>query len=191
MVEHPHAMATPELQAIMEMFTQQMRDFAAGVIQQQQTAIQAMLNVERDRPAALAAPTTESVDEKYYKRVESFSGEQAWRHWAFQFKSATKTANEAAYHLLEMADKEEKEIDDELSLSEAEKSLSAAIFNIRDAAQVRTPPHAAHERLQRARGVEEAVQEVQPNYAYAGDAAYDGDHQPRQGEEVGGGRSPH
>ena len=67
-------MATPELQAIMEMFTQQMRDFAAGVIQQQQTAIQAMLN----RPAAPAAPATQGVDEKYCKRVENFTGEQAW-----------------------------------------------------------------------------------------------------------------
>ena len=99
MVEHPHAMATPELQAIMEMLTQQMRDFAAGVIQQQQTAIQAMLNTERGKPAA------QGVDDKFYKRVEVFNGEQAWRDWAFQFKSATKTANEAAYHLLETAEK--------------------------------------------------------------------------------------
>jgi len=125
-VENPHTMASPEFQAVMEVFAQQMRDFTAGVIQQQQTAIEAMLNSERGRPVAQA----QGVDEKYYKRVESFSGEQAWRDWAFQFKSATKTANEAAYHLIETAEKEEKEIDDALSVSEAERSLSAAIFNI-------------------------------------------------------------
>ena len=112
-------MASAELRAIMEMFTQQM-----GVIQQQQTAIQAMLTAEKSKT------TTHGVDDKYYKRVEVFSGEQAWRDWAFQFKSATKTANEAAYHLLEAAEKEESEIDDNLSLKDAEKSLSAAIFNI-------------------------------------------------------------
>ena len=56
--------------AVMEMFAQQMRDFTAAVIQQQQTAIQAMLNSERGRPAA------QGVNEKYYKRVESFSGEE-------------------------------------------------------------------------------------------------------------------
>ena len=83
-------------------------------------------DIERGRPAAQA----QGINEKYYKRVESVNGEQAWRYWAFQFKSATKTANEAAYHLIETAEKEEKEIDDVLSLSEAERSLNAGIFNI-------------------------------------------------------------
>ena len=50
----------------------------------------------------------QGINEEYYKRVESFTGEQAWRDWSFQFKSATKTANEAAYHLIEMAEKEEE-----------------------------------------------------------------------------------
>ena len=44
MVENPHTMASPEFQAVMEVFAQQMRDFTAGVIQQQQAAIEAMLN---------------------------------------------------------------------------------------------------------------------------------------------------
>ena len=114
-------MASPEVQAIMELVAQ-MRDLTAGIAQQQQ----AMLNSERGRPAAQA----QGINEKYYKRVESFSGEQVWRDWAFQFKSATKTANEAAYRLIETAEKEEKEIDDVLSLSEAERSLSAGISNI-------------------------------------------------------------
>ena len=39
-------------------------------------------------------------------------------------------ANEAAYHLIEKAEKEENEIDDALSLSEEERSLSSGIFNI-------------------------------------------------------------
>ena len=116
-------MASPELQALMA----QMRDFLAAMMQQQQTAIEAMMNNERKgRPAAQA----QGINEKYYKRVESFTGEQAWRDWSFQFKSATKTANEAAYHLIETAEKEEKEIDDALSLTEEERSLSSGIFNI-------------------------------------------------------------
>ena len=47
------------------------------------------------RPAAQA----QGINEEYYKRVESFTGEQAWRDWSFQFKSATKTANEAGVPL--------------------------------------------------------------------------------------------
>ena len=75
------------------------------------------MNNERGRPAAQA----QGINEKYYKRIESFTGEQAFRDWSFQFKSATKTANEAAYHLIETAEKEEKEIDDALSLTEEER----------------------------------------------------------------------
>ena len=80
-------------------------------------AIEAMLNIERGKPSAQAP----GVDEKYFKRLELFSGEQARRDWAFQFKSATKTANEAAYRLIETAEKEEKEIDDVLSMTEGER----------------------------------------------------------------------
>ena len=111
-------MASPELQAFMDFHAAQMRDFFA--------AMEAMLNNERCRPAAQA----QGINEKYYKRVESFTGEQGWRDWSFQFKSATKTANKAAYHLIETAEKEEKEIDDALSLSGEERSLSSGIFNI-------------------------------------------------------------
>ena len=71
-------MASPELQALMA----QMRDFFAAMMQQQQTAIEAMMNNERGRPAAQA----QGINEKYYKRVEGFTGEQAWRDWSFQFK---------------------------------------------------------------------------------------------------------
>ena len=126
MVEYPHSNAFPELQAFMDLHAAQMRDFLAAMMQQQQTAIEAMMNNERGRPAAQA----QGINEKYYKRVENFTGEQAWRDWSFQFKSATKTANEAAYHLIETAEKEEKEIDDALSLTEEERSLSSGIFNI-------------------------------------------------------------
>ena len=122
MVEYPHSVASPELQALMA----QMRDFLAAMMQQQQTAIEAMMNNERGRPAAQA----QGINEKFFKRVESSTGEQAWRDWSFQFKSATKTANEAAYHLIETAEKEEKESDDALSLTEEERSLSSGIFNI-------------------------------------------------------------
>ena len=75
-------MASPESQAIKKVFAQQMHGFTAGVIQQQQTAKEAMLNSERGKPVAQA----QGVDAKYYKRVASFSGEQAWRDWAFQFE---------------------------------------------------------------------------------------------------------
>ena len=177
-------MASPELQAFMA----QMRDFLAAMMQQQQTAIEAMMNNERGRPAAQA----QGINETYYKRVESFTGEQPWRDWSFQFKSATKTANEAAYHLIETAEKEEKEIDDALSLTEEERSLSSGIFNILGTfSQWRTPPDAAHERIQWIRGVEKALQEVQPHDANEAHATHDGSHQPRQSEGTRGGRDPH
>ena len=88
--------------------------------------IEAMLNDEQDRPAILA----QSIDERYYKKVENFNGEQAWRDWSFQFKATTRIVNEAAYHLIETAENEEKEINDALSLSEEQRSLSSEIFNI-------------------------------------------------------------
>ena len=93
---------------------------------QQQTVIETMLNDEQDRPAILA----QSIDERYYKKVENFTGEQAWRDWSFQFKATTRIVNEAAYHLIETAENEEKEINDALSLSEEQRSLSSEIFNI-------------------------------------------------------------
>ena len=55
----------------------------AGMIQQQQATMQAILNSERGRPAAQA----QGIDDKYNKKVESFYGEQAWLDLEFQFKS--------------------------------------------------------------------------------------------------------
>ena len=71
-----------------------MRDSLAAMVQQQ-TVTETMLNDEQDRPAILA----QSIDERYYKKVENFTGEQAWRDWSFQFKATTRIVNEAAYHL--------------------------------------------------------------------------------------------
>ena len=96
MVENSHTLATLQSQAIKKVFAQQMRDFTAGVIQQQQTAKEAMLNRERGKKVAEA----QGDDAKYYRSVQSFSGEQAWRDCAFQFEPATKTANEAACHMI-------------------------------------------------------------------------------------------
>ena len=79
-----------------------MRDSLAAMVQQQQTVIETMLNDEPDRPAILA----QSIDERYYKKVENFTGEQAWRDWSFQFKATTRIVNEAAYHLIETAENE-------------------------------------------------------------------------------------
>ena len=87
---------------------------------------EAVVNDEQGRPAVQA----QGIDEKYCKRVESFTGEQAWRDRSFQFKATTRIADEAAYHLIDTAEEEEKEIDDALSLSEEERSLSSGIFNI-------------------------------------------------------------
>ena len=116
------------------------------------------MNDEQGRPAVQA----QGIDEKYYKKVESFTGEQAWRDWSFQFKATTRIANEAAYHLMETAEKEEKEIDDALSLSEEERSLSFRdLQQPRDFNQRRTPPDTAHKRIQRIRSVEKTFQEVQ------------------------------
>ena len=103
-----------------------MRDSLAAMVQQQQTVIETMLNDEQDRPAILA----QSIDERYDKKVENFTGEQAWRDWSFQFKATTRIVNEAAYHLIETAENEEKEINDALSPSEEQGSLSSEIFNI-------------------------------------------------------------
>ena len=78
---------------------------------------EAVTNDEQDRPAVQA----QSIDERYYKKVENFTAEQAWRDWSFQFKATTRIVNEAAYHLIETAENEEKEIND---------ALSFGIFNI-------------------------------------------------------------
>ena len=69
MVEHPHSMA------YMEFRNAQTRDLVAKMFQQQQTVMEAVLNSERSRPAAWA----QGINEKYYKRVESFNGHHAWR----------------------------------------------------------------------------------------------------------------
>ena len=64
-------MASPEFQVIVESVAQ-MRDFPARIAQQQQTAMEAMLNSERSRPAA----QVQGINEKYLRL-------------AFQLKSAT------------------------------------------------------------------------------------------------------
>ena len=56
----------------------------------------AVANDEQGKPAVQA----QGIDEKYYKKVESFTGEQAWRDWSFQFKATTRIVDEAAYHLM-------------------------------------------------------------------------------------------
>ena len=112
-----------------------MRDFLAAMVQQQ-TVIETMLNDEQDRPAILA----QSIDERYYKKVENFTGEQALRDWLFQFTATTKIVNEVAYHLIETAENEKKEINDALSLSEEQRSLSSEIFNILGSLITGEPP---------------------------------------------------
>ena len=94
------------------------------MMQQQQTAMEAMLNNERGSGQRLRRRvSTRSTTREWKASTES----RRPRDWAFQFNSATKTANEA---VIETAEKEEKEIDDALSLSEAERFLSSGIFNI-------------------------------------------------------------
>ena len=61
-VEYPHSMAFPELQAFMDLHAAQMRDFLAATMQPQQTAIEAMMNNEQCRPAA----QLQGINEKYY-----------------------------------------------------------------------------------------------------------------------------
>ena len=87
---------------------------------------EAVTNDEQDRLAVQA----QSIDKRFYKKVENFTGEHAWRDWSFQFKATNRIVNEAAYHLIETAENEEKEINDALSLSEEQRSLSFGIFNI-------------------------------------------------------------
>ena len=127
------------MQAMMEAFANQMRDFAAGIIQQQQQAIQGMLNAN-----ACARQSPKGVDEKFYKKVENFTGEQSWRDWAFQFKSASKMAQQEAYELLIWAEKEETEIDDELGMSPESKVISSALFNILGTVVKGEPPQMLH-----------------------------------------------
>ena len=54
-------MAFPELQAFVDLHAAQMRDFLAAMMQQQQTAIEAMMNNERGRPAAQAQGINEKL----------------------------------------------------------------------------------------------------------------------------------
>ena len=127
-------MSAADFQSMMQSFLQQMQQQQQQQqqqMQQQQVAFQAVAQaMQQILTNDKGHQTSQSVDEKFYKKVENFNGEQNWRDWSFQFKSATKNAQQEAYHLLEWAEKEESEITDDLQLKDKEINISPGIFNI-------------------------------------------------------------
>ena len=53
---------------------------------------------------------TKRVDERFFRKIKSFKGD-GWKQWTFQFKGATKAADQDALDLLEWAEKQEDIID--------------------------------------------------------------------------------
>ena len=113
-------MAFPELQAFMDLHAAQMRDFLAVMMQQQQTAIEAMMNIERGRPTAQAQGSTRSTAREWRALLESRRGMTGRSNSSQRPRRPTQQ-----YHLIETAEREEKEIDDLLSLTEEERSLGS------------------------------------------------------------------
>ena len=115
-------MASPELQALMA----QMRDFFAAMMQQQQTAMEAMLNNELRQASGSGAG--------YQREVLQESGELQRRAGVARLVVPIQVSDQdgprSSVQLDCNGEKEEKEIDDVLSLSEEERSLSSGIFNI-------------------------------------------------------------
>ena len=72
-------MATPEFQAMMEAFSQQLLDLTTGMLRQQQAALQTMMDRPTTPMATSSAARDVAVSDKYFKRVETFTGEQSWR----------------------------------------------------------------------------------------------------------------
>ena len=77
-------------------------------------------------------PTTERVDEMYYRMIQQFNGDN-WKDWCFQFKSATRGSNSVAYNLLNWAEKEAAAIEEYSEFQghdDQASKLSNELFNI-------------------------------------------------------------
>ena len=117
------------------------------------------------------------------QRAGQASGTGAGYQRRCSSKSATNTANEAARRLIQTAEKEEKELDETLSAVRGRKVPECSDIEYpRDPGQGRTPPDAAHERIQWTRSAERALQDVQPRDAEEVQTTHDGSHQPQQSE---------
>ena len=126
-------MATPEqvaLQAMTAMFAKQMTDFTTNMAKQQQEMMNTMIQQVQSSQAASSGDSNKPIDDRHFKKIENFTGEGSWRDWAFQFKAATKMADAKTYDLIEWAEKEQTEIDDELDLTDETRKRNAGIFNI-------------------------------------------------------------
>ena len=115
------------MQQLAQFFAQQMQEFATTITQNQSMQ---MHEIIKQMQQGSAKPATSKIDDKYYKKMDTFNGEASWRDWAFQFKSATKMAQQEGYELLEWAEKEQDTIEDELDLKGASTEISSAIFSL-------------------------------------------------------------
>lgn len=97
-----------------------------------QGTVQAVLAAQRSETAAGPTAKSERIDERYYRKIQQFTGDN-WKDWCFQFKSATRGSSNIAYNLLNWAEKEVAKIEDytefEGDEAQAEK-LSNEIFNV-------------------------------------------------------------
>ena len=94
-------------------------------------AAQAQQLQQQQAAAAPARAPVDRIDERYYRKIIQFSGEN-WKDWCFQFKSATRGSSNVAYKLLNWSEKETTKIEDYSDFEhfdQAEK-LSNELFNI-------------------------------------------------------------
>ena len=114
------------IQSMTQAFADQMQNFASAMMKNQQESMQAII---KEMQAQSYSPQ-QRIEDKFYKKIEMWSGEGSWRDWSFQFKSSTKMAQQEGHDLLEWAEKEEDIIDDEVDLSTEQTKVSTALFNI-------------------------------------------------------------
>ena len=87
------------------------------------------------RPSPTTANKAESVDERFFRKICVFKGEN-FKDFAFQFKSAARGSSEIAYSLLNWVEREESEIDDSVGFpsfdhaDEETRKISGEIFNV-------------------------------------------------------------
>ena len=124
-------MAEQAIKDMSEMFAKQMQEFTTNMVKQQQEAMASMMaTMTGPQPATTPMVHPPHLDDRYFRNIGNYNGQESWRDWSFSFKAAVRRADVKAYDLLLWAEKEERVIDDDLDVSELNKSMSAALFNI-------------------------------------------------------------
>ena len=98
------------------------------------TAVQAALAVVQGASSARRDPGgTKRINEKAFKRVRDFSGDN-WKEWAFQFKVAMKNTSYDAYKLMNVVERNSTEVNlaslHEIEVDTDVTSIATEIFEV-------------------------------------------------------------